>query len=119
MQAFALEELATSFLETHFWPQEALIIVSEEHDGAVRNVVVEDNRRLAALKLLRAAYDGSPTSRRWREFTERYKDPDDLFTKIPCLRAKSRDNIAAFLGFRHVTGIKDWRPRRKHSLSPI
>jgi hypothetical protein len=113
MQTFALEELATSFLETSFWPQEALITVIEEVDGVDRRIVVEGNRRLAALKLLKAAYRGKPVSRRWKDFAERYPEPPALFSDIPCMEADTRQDVAAFLGFRHVTGIKDWPPAEK------
>src|SRR5438445_13799209 len=51
MKDWALDELATSFLESGYWPQEALITLRE----GGRLVVVEGNRRLAALKLIAAA----------------------------------------------------------------
>jgi hypothetical protein len=38
---------------------------------------------------------------------------DDLFTKVPILRVDSRADVDAFLGFRHVTGIMEWRPAEK------
>jgi hypothetical protein len=41
-------------------------------------------------------------------------DPEsELFTQVPILRADSREDIEAFLGFRHVTGIKEWKPAEK------
>src|SRR5208282_2420206 len=51
MKDWALEELAVSFLESGFWPQEALICIKETV-GKKKNalLVVEGNRRLAALK---------------------------------------------------------------------
>ena len=48
MKDWTLEELAVSFIESGFWPQESLVVV-EEHGTLV---VVEGNRRLAALKML-------------------------------------------------------------------
>ncbi|GAJ17144.1 unnamed protein product, partial [marine sediment metagenome] len=36
-----------------------------------------------------------------------------LFEKIPYIEVGSRDEIEAFLGFRHVTGIKEWKPAEK------
>jgi hypothetical protein len=32
----------------------------------------------------------------------------DLFTRVPYVLADSRDDVQAFVGFRHVTGIKQW-----------
>ena len=39
--------------------------------------------------------------------------PKKLFTKIPYILADSRQDIESFLGFRHVTGIKQWQPAQK------
>lgn len=55
-QDWGLEELAISFLESGFWTQEALVVVR----GPLKrrkncNIVVEGNRRLAALMLLQKA----------------------------------------------------------------
>ncbi len=39
--------------------------------------------------------------------------PKDLFKRVPYLLVDSREDIEAFLGFRHVTGIEEWRPAEK------
>src|ERR1041385_9000927 len=70
MKDWALDELAISFLESGFWPQEALIVVREAVAAEQRLIVVEGNRRLAALKLLMAARTGQAASRRWAELAE-------------------------------------------------
>ena len=41
------------------------------------------------------------------------EEPDDLFAQVPFIRLKSRGEVDAFLGFRHVTGIKEWAPPEK------
>ena len=38
---------------------------------------------------------------------------EKLFRSIPYVQADSRQDIEAFLGFRHVTGIKQWNPEEK------
>lgn len=111
MQEWSLDELAVSFVENGFWPQEALIVISDDTDPS-RYVVVEGNRRLAALKLLKKASDGDPVSPKWAEIAEN-DIPTNLFEAIPVLRADGRDDVQAFLGFRHVTGIKEWKPAEK------
>lgn len=58
-------ELAVSFLESGFWPQEGLLVVRENLYGKPALVVVEGNRRLAALQLLSDAARGRPTTRKW------------------------------------------------------
>ena len=113
MQDWTLEELAISFVENGFWPQEALIVVKEKLYGSVVNVVVEGNRRLAALRLLKSATEGKLKSRKWDEIIAGKTIAPDLFTRVPYLVADSRVEVDAFLGFRHVTGIKEWKPAEK------
>lgn len=113
MKNWTLEELATSFLESGFWPQEALIVTREELYGHPQLVVIEGNRRLAALKFLHMAADGQPTELKWRELAEGLSPTDELFTKIPVIEVSDREDVESFLGFRHVTGIKEWRPAEK------
>jgi hypothetical protein len=113
MQGWTLEELAVSFIENGFWPQEALIVIKDKLYGSVVNVVVEGNRRLAALRLLALAVAGKSISRKWDDIIAGKKVPPTLFKKVPYLVAASRDEVDAFLGFRHVTGIKEWRPAEK------
>lgn len=59
MSDWTLDELAESFLQRGFWPQEALIVVEEKLYGQSHLVVVEGNRRLAALKYLKLAAEGN------------------------------------------------------------
>lgn len=114
MKDFTLDELAISFLEGGgFWTHEALLATEEELYGEPRLVVIEGSRRLAALKYLYNAYNGKPASRKWQEIAQIAEPPPDLFTKIPYFKVDSREEIEAFLGFRHVTGIKQWDPPEK------
>lgn len=114
METWKLDELAVSFLESgQFWTQEALICVREELYGKERLVVIEGNRRLAALMCLRDTLEGRRQERMWKELVQGEKPPKELFTKIPYLLATDRKSVEAYLGFRHVTGIEQWRPSEK------
>lgn len=113
MRDWSLEELATSFLESGFWPHEAVLCVAEEVDGSDRLVVIEGNRRIAALKRLKRTYEGEENSPKWLGLIEGTDRPPDLFSKIPYIRITKRNDVDAFLGFRHVTGIKEWKPPEK------
>ncbi|MGB8656485.1 MAG: hypothetical protein WCE90_01705 [Candidatus Zixiibacteriota bacterium] len=114
MKDWTLDELAVSFLESGgFWTQEALLVTKEKLKGKERLVVIEGNRRLAALKYLKDALEGNPASPRWKEIARGAKPPKDLFTRIPYILVDSRKDIESFLGFRHVTGIKEWKPAEK------
>jgi len=114
MRDWTLEELAVSFLENGFWPQEALVVVREKVAGKEKLVAVEGNRRLAALTLLFNARKGVEQSQKWRELAagatgERL----ERLKRIPYIEKNTRAEVRAYLGFRHVTGIKEWKPAEK------
>lgn len=113
MRSHSLEELGKSFLENGFWPQEALLCVEEEISGQLKLIVVEGNRRLAALRILQASIGGEPPSNAWANIVNGHPASDTLFTNIPIMRMPSRQEVDVYLGYRHVTGIKEWRPPEK------
>jgi hypothetical protein len=113
MRDWTLDELAISFIESGYWTHEALLVVKEPLEGKERLVVVEGNRRLAALKYLYQAVTEKPASRQWADIANGLTKANKLFTRIPYLVMPSRQKIEAFLGFRHVTGIKEWHPAEK------
>lgn len=109
-----LEELAVSFLESGFWTQEAVVVVEEKLGRRKELVVVEGNRRLAALKMLWNAYEGLEVSKRWASIAETANSQKmNRLKKVPLVRAGSRREVQAYLGFRHVSGIKEWNPAEK------
>ncbi len=114
MMKWALEELAVSFLESGgFWTHEAVLVVRESPYGGEKLVVVEGNRRIAALKCLYRSVKGQAPSQKWKEMSKGLKENNKLFHKIPYLLVSNRREIESFLGFRHVTGIKEWKPAEK------
>ncbi len=114
MEDWTLDELAVSFLESGvFWTHEALLVTEELLYGEKRLVVIEGNRRLATLKYLKRALDGGKVPRKMGQIAKTAKPPSSLFTRIPYIKVGSREEIESFLGFRHVTGIKDWKPAEK------
>ncbi len=118
MKDWVLDELAISYLESGgFWTHEALLVVKEELDGKQRLVVMEGNRRLAALIYLWRAIDGEGVSESWYSLVENPDVPEGffekLFSKIPYILVDTRQEVEAFLGFRHVTGIKQWATEQK------
>lgn len=113
MRDWTLDELAVSFIESGFWPQEALLVVREKLYGKDALIVIEGNRRLAALKFLKRAADGEKVDRRWKDIVDNTAPSADLFKRVPYIEVDSRKDVEAFLGFRHVTGIKEWKPAEK------
>ncbi len=116
MRNFILDELAISILQSGFWPQEALIAVKER---SVKLTVVEGNRRLAALKWLKKAISGEDVPDEWAEIIKNHATKQsltslrELLDDVPYILADSRKDVEAYLGFRHVTGIKQWDPAEK------
>lgn len=117
MEDWGLEEIAASVVESTFWPNEALLIVREKlspKDTTKARVVVEGNRRLAAVRLLLDARTNTSSSPKWRALASQLtKNAAAKLEKLPTIEATSRDEVDAFLGFRHVTGIKQWEPLEK------
>jgi len=110
-----LDELAVSFLESGFWTQEALVVVEEMVGRKKKLVVVEGNRRLAALKMLFKAHKGGEdVGQKWLEIASS-ATPSKMqkLEEVPFVRADSRKEVQAYLGFRHVSGIKEWNPAEK------
>ncbi len=113
MSEWALKELAVSFIENGFWTQEALVATTEVYKNRERLVIIEGNRRLAALKMLKAAFKDDK-----HQWAELIIDVDEkhlkkLWNEIPYVLADNRDEVQSYLGFRHVSGIKEWAPAEK------
>ena len=109
-----LDKLAMSYLENGFWTHEMLLVVKEELDGEQRLVVVDGNRRVAALICLRQVINGEEISKKWGALVENKSIPEKLFEKIPYIQIHSRQEVESFQAFHHrVTGIKQWLPTQK------
>jgi len=114
MKDWTLDELAVSFLDSGgFWTHEPLLVTEEVLYGKKHLIVIEGNRRIAALKFLKKAVDGEKAPQKLVKIAKGAKIPPALFTRIPYVQVGSRQEIESFLGFRHVTGIKEWKPAEK------
>ncbi len=106
-----LEELIQSFADNGFFEHEPLVVWD---DPSVEGyVVVEGNRRLAALSILlqlEVAQDAEIAAD-----LEEPLDPERLsqLRTIPCYVVESRDAVHRFLGFRHIGGLKTWPSESK------
>lgn len=121
MVNWELDELIVSYLKSGFWQHEPLLVVDENRDGLAGTVVVEGNRRAAALKCLRRFLRGEPVpSRRVTRIiaeglaeTPGLTANDPMFAAVPFVKYGQRNDVDAYLGFRHVTGVKEWAPQEK------
>lgn len=105
----AIEELMGAIAENNFFPGEPLIAVP---NPAVADtyIVVEGNRRLTALLLIQDPTRTAHPSSRMKEIGQ---DAKHKPTSIPVVECPSRDDVLPYLGFRHITGVKQWEPLAK------
>lgn len=102
----SLVELMLAIGTNGFFPGEPLIIVEESG----KFIVVEGNRRLASLLLLneivKPELQIGAVEQVKKLTTERP-------TNIPVIKFDKREDVEKYLGFRHVTGVKEWSPLAK------
>lgn len=102
----SITEIMTAIGENGYFPGEPLIVVA---DQAGKFVVVEGNRRLTALKLL-ADPSLMGTARKIQEVAASATHKPNI---IPCVVFQDRDEVINYLGYRHITGVKQWEPLAK------
>ena len=95
-------ELMLSIAETGYSDAEPLLVVARS-DG--NYTVVEGNRRLAALKLLS---NPELTKVRVQVIRDAVSTANYIPVEIPCILYSQRDDVLDYLGYRHITGVKDW-----------
>jgi hypothetical protein len=102
---FDLQPIKDSLYRNAFFYEEPLVAIYEplpEFGPKPVLVVVEGNRRLAALKSIidnHAEYPSEAARRRLEQ--------------IPVVVRTNRDETLPFVGFRHITGIKEWEAAAK------
>lgn len=102
---FDLQPLKDSLYRNGFFYEEPLVCVREplaQLKGKKVLVVIEGNRRLAALKSIHnsLAEFPDPAARKRLE-------------KVPIVLRDDREETLAFVGFRHITGIVAWESAAK------
>ena len=105
---FAVDEVAYSIAANGFFPYEPVFAdheVLDGHDGASHLAVIEGNRRLAAVKLLR-----DPSLRRKLKATDLPPITASARRELDSLPVivTPRDFIWRFVGFKHVNGPQQW-----------
>lgn len=116
----SLEGLMRSIAQQGFFPGEPLLISQNTPSNATQDAdseeaptytVVEGNRRLAACKLL-ADPAKAPTQKKLVQAVSAISSTAGS-AGLPCLIFRTREEVLAHLGYRHVTGIKEWDPLAK------
>lgn len=104
---YVLDELASSYVANGFFPSEHLLAL---RDGTV----LEGNRRLAALKFLLYDDDAEEADLPEYQTDEEFStESRKALEEVPVLFVDSRDEVWAYLGFRHISGPKEWSPAAK------
>ncbi|WP_330727900.1 ParB N-terminal domain-containing protein [Burkholderia multivorans] len=103
----SIEDLMSAIAENGYFPGEPLIAVKREKEDVYD--VVEGNRRLTAVILLNDPARCSKPTGRMRELS----DSVDAITELPVVVRESREEVLPYLGFRHITGVKQWEPLAK------
>lgn len=99
-EAMDVQELVQSISASGFFRHEALIVAKENN----RNVVIEGNRRLAAVKVLRSP---SLSSEKGWVATKLTTAARKALDKLPVIVA-TREESWRYLGFKHVNGPAKW-----------
>jgi hypothetical protein len=110
----AVDEVALSIAHNGYYPQEPLLAIPEdpsEPQAIKKYIVVEGNRRLAAVLLLR------DTNLRQRikatELPVVNAEARARLDVLPVLVYPNRESLWAYLGFRHINGTKPWDSQSK------
>lgn len=99
-EAMDVEELVMSIAASGFFPHEPLIVAEE--DG--RNIVIEGNRRLAAVKVLLNPQIAEDLNADIPTITKRAKSALKELPTVP----GTRKNAWRYIGFKHVNGPAKW-----------
>ena len=125
-KSFDVKSLATSIANNGFLRHERLIVV--RYDGE-RYLVVEGNRRLAAVRFIIANYEGKELAPAvWaslRKLPCHLLEGDPIVDLTQGKRAKSaaerrltkyRRVTAVYVGLRHLLGAKNWEPASRYEF---
>ena len=96
-------------VDNGYFIEEPLILLRTEGG---KLIVVEGNRRLAALKLLNDEELRRISFYR-KEWDELVKINKQNLKEVPCIIREDISEIYRVLGFRHISGIKKWQPLPK------
>ena len=102
-----LTDLMASIVENGFFAGEALIGINDaNNDGKV--IIVEGNRRLASVKLLINPSKSENKTKTVQSLSIETTQKDNLPVTLPIYVVDSRGEVENYLGFRHVSGVKQW-----------
>lgn len=99
-----LVDLMASIAENGFFNGEPILIIEE----GGKHIVVEGNRRLASIKLLANPELASESPKTIRTISEIANNKNNIPREIWVYKCVDRNEVQNYLGFRHVSGVKQW-----------
>ncbi len=105
-QTTSIEDLMQAISANGFFAGEPLIAI--EKGG--KYIVLEGNRRLTAVMLLNNPSLLAKPSAKILEIASSTLEPPK---QLPVVVKNSRAEVLPYLGFRHITGVKQWEPLAK------
>ena len=99
-EAMDVREVVMSIAASGFFPHEPLIVAHENG----KNIVIEGNRRLAAVKVL---LNSTLAEELKADLPAITKDEKDALQELPTMRGTHKD-AWRYLGFKHVNGPAKW-----------
>ena len=103
LQDASLLDLMSSIALNGYFYGEPIFVIRKENSG--KYIVIEGNRRLAAVKLLN---NPSLAKIKTSSIQEILSDNVIIPQQLPAFILDSREQLIDYLGFRHITGVKSW-----------
>lgn len=101
----SLLDLIGSIASNGFFPGEPLLVIENKQNN--NYTVIEGNRRLASCKILNDPSIITIKSKSVYNVIES-SQPENIPETVPAFIFEERKDILAYLGYRHVTGVKSW-----------
>lgn len=111
--SFGVEELYFSILRNGFLPLDRIVVRPIEGHPE-KYVVVEGNRRLAALKLLHRRINENAIAEEGvsEDYLQKLKESTQE-VEVLLYKGSEQDISWILQGLRHISGIKDWKPAQQ------
>jgi hypothetical protein len=109
MELENIDELVGSIGNQGFFPGEPLLVAANPHAPG-RYIVVEGNRRLAALRILNGKVSRELLTNTLADAVEQAKEKP---SEVECFLFSQRRDVLKYLGFRHISGPRRWEPLSK------
>lgn len=106
-----LDELAASFIANGYFDNEPILVLPPDTEG--NRVVVEGNRRVATLLVMMQAPVAREFDLAFDLSTQPTPERLEHLSTVPAYEVENREELGAYLGYRHIGGIRPWPAESK------